>query len=604
MMFPALLDALPITPMHFLIPKWVLCLREGYTASKFVNDLVAGITVAVIALPLAMAFGISSIPENVAADLAAVHPWLTPPAMGLFTAVAAGFLMSFFGGSRVLIGGPTGAFIVIIYGVASRHGYDGLATATLMAAIILILLGLFRFGSMIKFIPYPVTTGFTTGIAVIIASQQIKEFIGVSPHDAMGQSLSLPPEFVAKLQMIAASIDTIDWPTVGVSVGSMAVLIIMRRYFSRIPGAIVAVILASIVVHLTGMDKALGGTVETIGSRFTQGIPKTLPMPHLPHIQWSLVRDLIPDATTIAVLAAIESLLAAVVADGMIGTRHKSDCELVAQGIANLGSVFFFGIPATGAIARTAANVKSGGRTPFAGMIHAATLLAFMLFLAPLAKLIPLPTLAAVLIMVAWNMSELDHFRFILRAPRSDILVLLTTFGLTVFADLTIAVGVGMVLASMLFMKRMSTVSNVSEITEEMMANNADERELADDPMALSKKSIPHDVEVFEIDGPFFFGVADRLMDTLSGMEPTPRAFILRMRRVPAMDATGLHALEEFYHKCHRQRTTLILSGIHTQPLSVLTRAGLDRVIGLDNIVGDLDAALTRASEFSRAAST
>lgn len=583
--------------MHFLTPKWVLCLREGYTAGKFAGDLIAGITVAVIALPLAMAFGISSIPENVAADLAAIHPWLTPPAMGLFTAVVAGFLMSFFGGSRVLIGGPTGAFIVIIYGVASRHGYDGLATATLMAAVILILMGLFRFGSMIKFIPYPVTTGFTTGIAVIIASQQIKEFLGVSPHDAAGQAVSLPPEFVGKLQMIAASIDTIDWSTVGVSVGSMAVLLIMRRYFSRIPGAIVAVILASIIVHFTGMDKALGGTVETIGSRFTQGIPKMLPMPHWPHFDWSMVRDLIPDATTIAVLAGIESLLAAVVADGMLGTRHKSDCELVGQGLANIGSVLFFGIPATGAIARTAANVKSGGRTPFAGMIHAGVLLAFMLFLAPLAKLIPLPTLAAVLIMVAWNMSEIDHFRFILRAPRSDILVLLTTFGLTVFADLTIAVGVGMVLASMLFMKRMSTVSNVSEITDEMLANHIDERELAEesDPMALGKRTIPHDVEVFEIDGPFFFGVADRLKDTLGGMEPTPRAFILRMRRVPAMDATGLHALEEFYHKCHRQGTTLILSGIHTQPLLVLTKAGLDRVIGLDNIVGDLDDALRRA---------
>ncbi len=585
--------------MHFLTPKWVVCLREGYTAHKFVSDLIAGITVGVIALPLAMAFGISSIPENVAAELAAVHPWLTPPAMGLFTAVVAGFLMSFFGGSRVLIGGPTGAFIVIIYGIAARHGYEGLATATLMAAVILILMGLFRFGSMIKFIPYPVTTGFTTGIAVIIASQQIKEFLGVAPHDSAGQPVPLPPEFVHKLQVIAASIDTIDWPTVAVSLGSMAVLLIMRRFWPRVPGAIVAVILASVVVHFAGMDKSLGGSVETIGSRFTQGIPKMLPMPHLPSFNWSMVRDLIPDATTIAVLAGIESLLAAVVADGMLGTRHKSDCELVAQGLANIGSVLFFGIPATGAIARTAANVKSGGRTPFAGMIHAATLLAFMLFLAPLAKLIPLPTLAAVLIMVAWNMSEIDHFRFILRAPRSDILVLLTTFGLTVFADLTIAVGVGMVLASMLFMKRMSTVSNVSEITDEMLANHIDERELAEerDPMALANRSIPHDVEVFEIDGPFFFGVADRLKDTLKGLEPPPRAFILRMRRVPAIDATGLHALEEFYHKCHRQGTALILSGIHTQPLEVLTKAGLDRVIGSANIATDLDAALARAQQ-------
>jgi SulP family sulfate permease len=468
-----------------------------------------------------------------------------------------------------------------------------------MAAVILILMGLFRFGSMIKFIPYPVTTGFTTGIAVIIASQQIKEFLGVAPHDAAGQPVPLPPEFVHKLQLIAASIDTIDWSTVGVSVGSLAVLLLMRRFWPRIPGAIVAVILASIVVHFAGMDKTLGGTVETIGSRFTQGIPKMLPMPHWPHFDWSMVRDLIPDATTIAVLAGIESLLAAVVADGMLGTRHKSDCELVAQGLANIGSVLFFGIPATGAIARTAANVKSGGRTPFAGMIHAATLLAFMIFLAPLAKLIPLPTLAAVLIMVAWNMSEIDHFRFILRAPRSDILVLLTTFGLTVFADLTVAVGVGMVLASMLFMKRMSTVSNVSAITDAMLATGADESELAEerDPMSLSKRTVPHDVEVFEINGPFFFGMADRLKDTLVGMERPPRAFILRMRRVPAMDATGLHALEELYRKCARQETTLILSGIHTQPLAVLTKAGLEKVIEAENIVADLDAALARAEQ-------
>lgn len=588
--------------MHFLTPKWVVCLREGYTATRFVGDLIAGITVGVIALPLAMAFGISSIPENVAAELAAIHPWLTPPAMGLFTAVAAGFLMSFFGGSRVLIGGPTGAFIVIIYDIASRHGYEGLATATFMAAVILILLGLFRFGSMIKFIPYPVTTGFTTGIAVIIASQQIKDFLGVSPHDDLGQPAPLPPEFIHKLQVIAASIDTIDWATVGVSVGSLAVLVLMRRLLPRIPGAIVAVILASLVVHFAGLDKSLGGTVETIGSRFTQGIPKMLPMPRLPHVEWSLVRDLIPDATTIAVLAGIESLLAAVVADGMLGTRHKSDCELVGQGLANIGAVLFWGIPATGAIARTAANVKSGGRTPFAGMIHAATLLAFMVFLAPLAKLIPLATLAAILIMVAWNMSEIDHFRFILRAPRSDILVLLTTFGLTVFTDLTIAVGVGMVLASMLFMKRMSTVSNVSEITDEMLANHVDERELAEerDPMALSKRTVPHDVEVFEINGPFFFGVADRLKDTLTGLEPPPRVFILRMRHVPAMDVTGLHALEEFHHKCRRQGTTLVLSGIHTQPLMVLTKAGLERVIGIENITGDIDKALARAAEIHR----
>jgi SulP family sulfate permease len=366
----------------------------------------------------------------------------------------------------------------------------------------------------------------------------------------------------------------------------------MRRFVPRIPGAIVAVVAAAATVKLFHLDS----TVATIGSVFGE-LPHSLPAPHLPQFSWSQVSSLIPSATTIALLCAIESLLSAVVADGMTGYRHKSDCELVAQGIANIGSVFFFGLPATGAIARTVANIKSGGKTPVAGMMHAAFLLLFMFLLAPLAKAIPLSTLAAILVIVAWNISEIDHFRNLLRAPRSDVAVLLTTFGLTVFTDLTIAVTVGMVLASMLFMKRMADVSNVSAITREF-ENGADLAETIGDlkdPNALSKRRIPGGVEVFEINGPLFFGVADRLKDTLNQFERPPRVFILRMRKVPALDASGMHALEEFYKKCRRQGTRLLLAGVHAQPLFAITKAGLDDKIGIENMFENLDDALDAA---------
>lgn len=581
--------------MHRLVPKSIVCLREGYNRSKILGDMLAGITVAVIALPLAMAFGIASIPEDVARELAAIHPWLTPPAMGLFTAVVAGFLISGLGGSRVQIGGPTGAFIVIIYGVAAAHGYVGLAMATLMAGIIVILMGVLRLGAMIKFIPYPVTTGFTSGIAVIIATSQLRDFFGLELHNRAGEAVAAPPEFVHKIQVLAASMDTIDWPTLLVGAGSLAVLILQRKFAPRIPGAIIAVVLASAAVYFGGLE-----TVETIGSRFGD-LPRTLPTPHLPvgvgEISWEMVRSLMPDALTIAMLCAIESLLSAVVADGMTGYRHKSDCELIGQGVANIASSLFWGLPATGAIARTAANIKMGGRTPLAGMVHAVTLVLFMLALAPLAKLIPLSTLAAVLLLVAWNMSEIDHFRSLLRAPRSDVVVLLTTFGLTVFMDLTVAVGVGMVLASMLFMKRMAEVSNISSLRREMNGNNYDAPPEEVDPDSIVTREVPPNVEVFEINGPFFFGVADRLKDTLNTLEPPPRVFVLRMRKVPAIDASGLHAVEEFHAKCARQGTVLVLSGVHSQPRRALEKVGLDVRIGRENVTPHIDRALARARE-------
>lgn len=559
------------------LPKSIVCLREGYTARGVLADVLAGLTVGVIALPLAMAFGIASIPKSVA-DSAG----LSPPAMGLYTAVVAGFIISALGGSRVQIGGPTGAFIVIVYGVASQYGYDGLATATLMAGGIMVLMALFRFGAMIKFIPYPVTTGFTSGIALIIFSSQIKEFFGLKID-------ALPPDFVGQLRAYAAQVGTWSPGAAAIGGGSLLVLALLRRYAPRIPGAIVVILLAGTVVYLFGLG------VPTIGSVFG-GIPRSLPAPHLPQLMFGQWRELLPSALTIAMLASIESLLSAVVADGMTGFRHKTDCELMAQGLANIASVCFGGIPATGAIARTAANVKSGGRTPLSGMIHAATLLLCMGLLAPLATNIPLASLAAVLMMVAWNMSELDHFRSLLRAPRGDVAVLLTTFGLTVFADLTIAVGVGTVLAAMLFIRRMAEVSNISAVRREL-DNGADDLAELKDPNAISARDIPPGVEVYEINGPFFFGIADRLQDTLRGLERPPRVFILRMRRVPAMDATGLHALEEFYEKCHRQGTVLLLSGVHAQPLNVLVQHSLSEKIGSKNLSGNIDDALNRARE-------
>src|SRR5687768_1394097 len=558
---------------HFL-PKSVIVFREGYTLPTFWHDLAAGVTVGVIALPLAMAFAINSGPG-------------LKPEVGLYTAIVGGFLISLLGGSRVQVAGPTGAFMPILYLIVQRHGYDGLAIATVMAGAILIVLGIARLGGMIKFIPYPVTTGFTAGIAVIIFSTQMKDFFGLRMDGAP------PPEFVGKWHAYWQAFrahGANGYATV-VAVGGVVVIALLRRLAPRVPGAIVAVILASVAVAAFNLE-ARG--VETIGSKFG-GIPRTLPTPT---IQWvhaitlDKVRTLIPEATTIALLAAIESLLCCVVADGMTGGRHRSDVELCAQGVGNIASICFGGIPATGAIARTAANVKSGGRTPVAGMIHAAFVLLCMLLLAPLAARIPMPVFASVLVVVAWNMSERDHFTHLFKAPRSDVAVLLTTFGLTVLTDLTIAVGVGMVLAAMLFMKRMIEVTNVGALRDEMSEANG-----ADDPNAISLRDVPKGVEVYEINGPFFFGVADRLKDTLRRIERPPKVFILRMRRVTSVDATGLHALDEFHDKCRKQHTRLLLAGVHAQPMFAMTKYDLLDKIGEGNMFEDIDDALNAARE-------
>lgn len=584
-------------------PKLFVCLAEGYGSKTFLADLGAGLTVSVIALPLAMALGITSIPENTAAELASIHPWLTPPAMGLFTAVIAGVLISAFGGSRFQIGGPTAAFMPLVFSICAAHGFAGLVLATSMAGVILILLGLFRFGGVIKFVPYPVTTGFTAGIGVVIMVSQIKDFLGLSLLEADGSALQMPVEVIGKLETLWHARNTFSPHAIGIGLGSLAVLIAMRRFAPRIPGAVVAVGLSALVVKLMGWSSAttlVDGEfarpiVETIGTRFG-GIPASLPVPHLPTITFDMVRELIPAATAIALLGAIESLLSAVVADGMTGYRHRSDQELVAQGAANIASALFWGLPATGAIARTAANIRSGGRTPIAGILHAVFILIFMLALAPLAREIPLASLAAILVMVAWTISDFEHIPDLLRGPRPDVLVWATTFGLTVLFDLTIAVGVGILLASMLFMRRMAQLTTVTSLVEELEEGAATERPDPADPGAVRERRIPPGVEVYEINGPFFFGAANNLRVALDQIEKPPKVLILRMRYVPHIDATGLNALREFHGRCRHAGSVLLLGGVHAHPRLEMNQAGLDREIGVENIHHNLDDALVHAA--------
>jgi len=557
-------------PHNEFKPRLYLALKAGYSLKTFTSDLFSGITVGIIALPLAMAFAIAS--------------GVTPD-RGLFTAIVAGFIISALGGSRVQIGGPTGAFVVIIYGIVQKHGYEGLSTATLLAGLLLICLGVGRFGRMIKFIPYPVTAGFTTGIAVIIFTSQIKDFFGFRIEN-------LPAGFIEKLYLFYEFANTWNPNAFFVGAGSLAGLIIFRRYLPRVPGSLLVVIAASAAAYWLKLD------LETIGSKFG-GIPSSLPSPHLPPFSFEKARQLIPEALTIAMLAGIESLLSAVIADGMTGERHSSNCELIAQGAANIGSVIFGGIPATGAIARTAANVKSGAKTPVSGIIHAASLLLFMVVLAPLASKIPLSCLAAILFMAAWNMSELDHFRYLLRAPRSDVLVLLSSFALTILVDITVAVEVGIVLAALLFMKEMSAVSDA--VSDTHLFDDEDEglEHLKNTGQEAPKplRSVPPGVEVFQLHGPFFFGVVDKLKDVLNRVEKPPQVFILRTRLVPVIDASGLHALRELYYKCHRQNMRLLLSGVQPRVKDSMEQIGLLDIIGRHNLCQDIDDAIEIATQ-------
>ena len=547
-----------------LVPKIVTTLK-GYTRDQFAADLTAGVIVGIVALPLAIAFAIAS--------------GVTPD-RGLYTAIIAGFLISALGGSRVQIGGPTGAFVVIVYGIIQQYGIDGLTIATIMAGVILIVLGVARFGGAIKFIPFPVTTGFTSGIALIIFSSQVKDFLGLE----MG---AVPAEFVEKWGAYADHLGTVN--PYAMLVASLALVIILGwpKVNRRIPGPFIALIVTTAIVQTFQLP------VETIGSRFG-AISASLPRPSLPAVTFDTIAGLIMPAVTIALLAAIESLLSAVVADGMIGGRHRSNAELVAQGVANIVAPIFGGIPATGAIARTATNVKNGGRTPVAGMIHALTLLLITLFFGRWAGLIPMATLAAILVVVAYHMSEWHTFKAELRGPRSDVIVMVATFALTVVVDLTVAIEVGMVAAAFLFMRRMAAVTNVRAIQREFEEEGDD---YDTDPNAVRRRAIPSGVEVYEINGPFFFGAAEKFKDTMGQVSRKPKVLIIRMRNVPAMDATGLNVLRDLIRRTKREGTLLLICDIHTQPLIALGRSAVIDELGEENIFGNIDDALNRARE-------
>lgn len=537
-------------------PKLLTVFREGYSVAIFRADAVAGLTVAIVALPLAMALGIAS---------------GASPDKGLVTAVVAGFLISALGGSRVQVGGPTGAFVVVIFNVIANHGYEGLLLATLLAGLILILAGVLRLGQLIKYVPHPVVTGFTAGIAVIIASSQIKDFLGLAID-------KVPADFLPKWQAYLGALSSAGWATIGVGVGALALIIILRRLAPRLPGFLIAVVTSSLAVALLDLP------VDTVGSRFPD-MPAGLPMPGFPEISFAKVGTVLPSAFTIAFLAGIEALLSAVVADGMAGTRHRSNQELIGQGVANLGSALFGGLPATGAIARTATNIRSGAKTPVAGIMHAAFLLLFILFGTDLMAYVPMAALAAILFMVAWGMSEYQRFLGLLRMPNSDRAILLLTFGLTIFVDLTVAIAVGVTLASLLFMARMA---------EAVEVDSGGQRDIDLDPEDMYQRDdLPPDVEVFRISGPFFFGVAGELLDTLRRLGPSPRVIILRLRLMPLLDASGTQALEEFIEQARLAGAQIILSGVQPQPLSMLDRVGL----------GETSGRIFHAADYARAQS-
>lgn len=549
------------------IPKSFQCFKEGYGLAAFRKDLLAGLSVGVIAFPFALAVAIG-------ADI--------PPERGLFTAIIAGFLISLLGGSRVQIGGPASTFIVILYGIMLRHGFEGMLMATLMGGMILVFFGLAGLGTYIKYIPYPVVTGLTTGIAVVIFSSQIKDFLGLQ----MG---TVPIDFLGKWHAYFDNIGTWSPKSLSLGLGTLGIIIYFRRYKPRFPGTIVALAAVGLITWLFQID------VPTIGSRFG-ALPRSLPSPHLPLLSLEQTLQLVPDALTIALLAGMESLLSAVVSEGMTGWRHQSNCELVAQGFANMGSALFGGMPATGSLSRTAANVKAGATTPMAGIVHSVVIFSIMFLFAPLAAQIPLAALAAVLLMLAWNMSEIHHFLHLFTAPRKDVIVLVTVFTLTVLINITAAVQVGMILAAFLFMKQMSDMSDVISTAQFFEENGTNIEGGYTDPEAISRKEVPEGVEVYEINGPFFFGVADRLKNLFNQLSRPPKIFILRMRRVPTIDASGMHALEEFYTECHRQGTILLLAGVKKGPLRNLRRYHLDELIGEDHIFSHINSAL----EFSR----
>ena len=542
---------------------------KNYSKETFMSDLMAGIIVGIVALPLAIAFGIAS---------------GVSPEKGIITAIIAGFIISLLGGSKVQIGGPTGAFIVIIYGIIQQYGEAGLIVATLMAGILLILLGVFKLGAIIKFIPYPIIVGFTSGIAVTIFSTQIADIFGLN----FGGE-KVPGDFIGKWMIYFRHFDTVNWWNAVVSILSIIIIAITPRFSKKIPGSLIAIIVVTIGVYVlktyAGID-----SIDTIGDRFT--IKSELPEAAIPTLNWEAIKDLFPVAITIAVLGAIESLLSATVADGVTGDKHDSNTELIAQGTANLITPLFGGIPATGAIARTMTNINNGGKTPVAGIIHAIVLLLILLFLMPLAQYIPMACLAGVLVIVSYNMSEWRTFKALLKNPKSDVTVLLITFFLTIIFDLTIAIEVGLVIACILFMRRVMETTEISVIKDEIDPN--DELDIA---VCEEHLIIPAGVEVYEINGPYFFGIATKFEETMAQLGDRPKVRIIRMRKVPFIDSTGIHNLTSLCKMSQKEKITIVLSGVNEKVHKTLEKSGFYELLGKQNICPNINVALDRAKE-------
>ena len=542
---------------------------KNYSKETFMADLMAGIIVGIVALPLAIAFGIAS---------------GVSPEKGIITAIIAGFIISLLGGSKVQIGGPTGAFIVIIYGIIQQYGEAGLIVATLMAGILLILLGVFKLGAIIKFIPYPIIVGFTSGIAVTIFTTQISDIFGLN----FGGE-KVPGDFIGKWMIYFRHFDTINWWNTIVSIASIIIIAITPRFSKKIPGSLIAIIVVTAVVYLlktyAGID-----TIDTIGDRFT--IKSELPDATMPALNWEAIKDLFPVAITIAVLGAIESLLSATVADGVTGDKHDSNTELIAQGTANLITPLFGGIPATGAIARTMTNINNGGKTPVAGIIHAVVLLLILLFLMPLAQYIPMACLAGVLVIVSYNMSEWRTFKALLKNPKSDVTVLLITFFLTIIFDLTIAIEVGLVIACILFMRRVMETTEISVIKDEIDPNDELDITVREEHLI-----IPAGVEVYEINGPYFFGIATKFEETMAQLGDRPKVRVIRMRKVPFIDSTGIHNLTSLCKMSQKEKITIVLSGVNEKVHNTLEKSGFYELLGKQNICPNINVALDRAKE-------
>ena len=549
-------------------PRLLHCLRK-YNRKTFIADVMAGIIVGIVALPLAIAFGIAS---------------GVTPEKGIITAIVAGFVISALGGSKVQIGGPTGAFIIIIYGIIQQYGLEGLTIATIMAGVFLILFGLLHLGTIIKYIPYPIVVGFTSGIAVTIFTTQVKDLFGLSISN-------LPSDFIEKWQCYAANFSTADlWSSI-VGIASVAVIMLMPKINKKIPGSLVAIIIMTVLALLLKQYAGVT-TIETIGDRFS--ISNSLPQADMPHITWETIKSLVSPALTIAILGAIESLLSAAVADGVIGDHHNSNTELVAQGVANLASPIFGGIPATGAIARTMTNINNGGRTPIAGIVHAVVLLLIFLFLMPLAKYIPMACLAGVLVVVSYGMSGWRSFLALMNNPKSDVTVLLITFFLTIIFDLTVAIEVGLIIACLLFMRRMSETTDVKVISDEI---NPDEEYSSLELGNLEHLTIPKGVEVYEINGPYFFGAGNRFEEIMATFGDRPKVRVIRMRKVPFVDSTGIHNLTNLCLISKKEGMQIVLSGVTQKVDAQLTKAGFQDIVGTENICSHIDLALARARE-------